>query len=450
MSANAKREGGFREENSSENREYNSLSGHNTVGGRFKGVFLLKGPKRDQYRFKKMAPFSIPEIKRCPGKWYIMYRYLIPPELAHLYPKQKTKRFKVYEEINSQPPGRQEGYACELREAVEIALREGYNPFLFLVKDTLQFQVAEVEKSVKEAGLPIVDVLEAYLKHKEHQGCRSMGSFRTTINHFKNWLEDKKWLNRGVKEFSEDDMKEFLETYRDQECWSPTTWNCNRNYVFNWFKFFKKQQFIDQNPLTDRIELAKRGQVTKNEDYQGVVKKIVLKYLENDPVLSRLCRGVYYTCARSYKEFCFIKVWHVDRKGRLIKVPLGKTGYRHIPLCDELEDMLFNEMKIDQFPHEYYVFGPEALPNVKFADKNHFSRKYRVMKDSLGLGANYSIYGWKHTRVCDLMETGLYKPEEVMELTGHTDYKSFEKYTRGLGRRITNKLKGATISFYTQ
>ena len=108
--------------------------------------------------------------------------------------------------------------------------------------------------------------------------------------------------------------------------------------------------------------------------------------------------------------------------------------------------MLFNEMKIDQYPHEYYIFGPCAEPAEKNANKNHFSNRYKKLKDKLNLGTEYSIYGWKHTRVYDLLASGKFH-EEVMELTGHTDTGSFNKCKRGLGRRITYKLKGKTISF---
>ena len=274
-----------------------------------------------------------------------------------------------------------------------------------------------------------------------------MGSFKTTINHFTRWLKVKGWTDRGVKLFTEDDIIEFLETSRQAENWGGTTWNSNRGYVYSWFSWFVIQKILPQNIVTKRVPIAKKSCVTRNEDYQGRVRELVNMELAKDPVLHRLCRGVYYTCARSYKEFCFIKIWHVDRRGKLIKVPDGKTGYRHIPLCQELEEMLFSEMKIDQYPHEYYIFGPGAEPSEKYADKNHFSNRYKKLKNKLNLGTEYTIYGWKHTRVCDLLASGNYSHEEVMELTGHTDTGSFDKYKRGLGRRITNKLKGKTISF---
>lgn len=74
-----------------------------------------------------------------------------------------------------------------------------------------------------------------------------------------------------------------------------------------------------------------------------------------------------------------------------------------------------------------------------------FTNGYKLIKDKLGLDNKYTLYGWKHTRVVNLLMAG-FTDNEVMSLTGHSDHKSFMAYKREL-MVDTSAMKGKTIEF---
>jgi len=67
-----------------------------------------------------MKPYKLAEIYR--GKdWFVFFSYLNPTT-------QKFKRYKVYENINRHKGSEREQYAQKLKNAVNEALKKGFNP----------------------------------------------------------------------------------------------------------------------------------------------------------------------------------------------------------------------------------------------------------------------------------------------------------------------------------
>jgi integrase len=64
--------------------------------------------------------------------------------------------------------------------------------------------------------------------------------------------------------------------------------------------------------------------------------------------------------------------------------------------------------------------------------KGFFSRRFARIRKLAGLDSAYTLYGFKHTRVIHLKKDGA-KDDEIMNLTGHTDFVSYATYLRDLG-----------------
>lgn len=146
------------------------------------------------------------------------------------------------------------------------------------------------------------------------------------------------------------------------------------------------------------------------------------------------------------REIQLLQIEHIDLEARQIKaiVPTAKTGDRFIPICDELEELIISMNLIDS-PLDYYVFGRNGKASENKMKRHYFSERYKPIKDKLGLDNKYTLYGWKHTRVVNLLMAG-YTDQEVMSLTGHRDYKSFMAYKRELIVDVS-AMKGKTIKF---
>jgi integrase len=153
---------------------------------------------------------------------------------------------------------------------------------------------------------------------------------------------------------------------------------------------------------------------------------------------------IYFSCMRP-EEIRNLKIENIDLSGRYIKI-VGKTKSRTVPISDELADML-TSLHLEKYPANYYVIGQSGEVSPFMHSENYFSRTFRVeIKEKLGLSKDFTLYGWKHTRVVDLLNAG-YSDAEIMNLTGHTDTSSYDKYKRDLVNHIKTRLKGKTIGW---
>ena len=77
-------------------------------------------------------------------------------------------------------------------------------------------------------------------------------------------------------------------------------------------------------------------------------------------------------------------------------------------------------------------FIADGKPGIKPFGHGFFSKRFYKIRKLAGLSNDYTIYGFKHTRVVHLKIDGA-TDAEIMALTGHSDYSSFAKYLRDIG-----------------
>jgi integrase len=437
--------------------ESSSLSSGTTpTPHHFQADFITEGRDGDVMGTPKPFKFmpklyTAPVIRRFKDKWYVEY-YFSNPFFGKEHGQKEFERFKVYEDINHFKGDEKEEYAQKLCESVAVRLEAGYDPFKEIEK-TYNRKLKKIERekylqSEAAKGRPIIILLDLYMDAKIKEGitAKSIQSYTTPINHFKKWLISKNWTERGVKEFTEIDLKEWLTYMQKENKWTGRTYNSNMDYMIMWFKWFEWEKYIDQTPLTGRIKRQKTVSV-KNEYYNQPIRSIVKNALKEYPLLNWACEFVYYAAVRSFQELSRIRIGDIDLPNRVIKIKehVGKKGYRFIPMCDELYDLLLAK-NLDRYKLDDFLFGKYGEINNIQMDKNYLSRRYAKVRDKLKIGQEYTIYGWKHTRVVDLKNEG-YTDAEIQNLTGHTDSKSYDAYSRNFGLSLATKLKGKTIQF---
>jgi integrase len=114
----------------------------------------------------------------------------------------------------------------------------------------------------------------------------------------------------------------------------------------------------------------------------------------------------------------------------LAEITKGKSE-RYVPMDANIKELFLNN-KIDQSPSDYYVFGIDGKPSKKPFGKGFFSKRFRKIRDAAGLDPNFTIYGFKHSRVIHLKQDGA-SDSDIMSLTGHKDFAAYAKYLRDLG-----------------
>ena len=144
-------------------------------------------------------------------------------------------------------------------------------------------------------------------------------------------------------------------------------------------------------------------------------------------------------------EIWSLKIENVDLKCRYIKI-VGKTKSRTIPVCDEVATML-SSLELEEYSANYYVIGKNGEITDAMHIENYFTRVFRDdIRMPLEISENFIMYGWKHTRVVDLLNAE-YSDAEIMNLTGHRDIASYDKCKSELVKHMKTRLRGKTLGW---
>ena len=216
--------------------------------------------------------------------------------------------------------------------------------------------------------------------------------------------------------------------------------------LINWFAK-KPRKWLDRDNFNigDDGEIEEKvTRVMKHQYFGDTIFDKVKEAMEPFPQLMFFSKFVYYSCMRP-EEIRQLKIENVDITGRYIKI-VGKTKSRTVPICDELAEML-TSLELHQYPAYYHVIGKDAEVSASTHSENYFSRIFRQdIKEKLGLSKDFTLYGMKHTRVVSLLNAG-YSDAEIMNLTGHRDTASYDKYKRDLIGHMKTRLKGKTLTW---
>lgn len=396
-----------------------------------------KGHKRDTRNLLK--PYTIPVIKKDnPDKWFISYTYVVPGPLqkyADLHPR-KIERFKVYQGINRVRGEEREKLANELRDALEVALKTGLlNPY---EKELEALEKATVIKKqrIEEAALTeeqqrklllTKDVLELFMQSRRARKLegKSVSAYQNAIN----------WMVAGFGEkplakVSFIDVQKALEEKATAKDWTANTINNQFNYAMTVFIWAVTNEYLVKNPLINKWEpLPVKKSI--NKWYDRETAAAVKKELEKIPWLKHVCQFTYWILIRSKKELQAIKIGDIDFD--LHQVKFRKEWTKND--TDQNRDYgpefakVLDEMGLRNLPKDWYIFGENAQPGPNKCGHNYFSRFWARIRTKLKLSEDYTIYGWKHTRIVHMMMLGI-SSYDIAHAARHGNTKTTEDYKR--------------------
>lgn len=246
----------------------------------------------------------------------------------------------------------------------------------------------------------------AYLKLKSLTAVQPHVISKQIIIDFRNYLTDKKG-NRSV--------------------------NNDIDFVKSFFEYLIKQHenILIKNPCSNILKLP-----SKSESHVAYTKKQaqeISAYLkDNDLQMLHYCRFIALGFLRC-KETRHLKIGDIDfdKKTITLSAKIGKTHKRTVkPMLETLYNHLV-EMNIKDLSPNLYVFTQKNKPGIKITYDNYFQKKYKKVKTHFKLSNKHTIYSFRHTFVCELLDSGA-SWHEIMKYTGHTTMASFEKYARSI------------------
>lgn len=423
-----------------------------------KGLFYVKSHSGDKIgtqlnRHKFMSKkYKFAKLYKGKGgdaseKWFVYYSYIDPATL-------RFQRIRVYEGINEiKDLKEKEKFGDELVSEINKTLKAGYDPFE--TDESGEVIIKEVQSEIERVENPpfplITEGFIEFLNEKRRNDLAkpTIQSYEGKIGMFEYYLLENKMADLRVDAIDSLFVSNMLEWLRPVQKWNPTTFN---NHLSMWamlIKWFAKKPRFWVNP--EVFDLGKDGDIQfknsspmKHQYFGDPVGPRVREELKKFPKLEQFCMFIYFSCMRP-DEIRNLKIENVDMAGRYIKI-VGKTKSRTVPICDELFDIL-NSLNIDKHPLNYYVIGKEGEVSPHMHSENWYTKTFREeIRKPLGISENFSPYGWKHTRVVDLLNAK-YSDAEVMNLTGHRDTAGYDKYKRDLIGHLETRLRGKTIGW---
>lgn len=415
--------------------------------------FSQKGHKRYTINSILMRSHTTPKInKSVPNKWYVEFHYDVPAQLWHKYDRKRI-RFKKYENINRLTGQEKEDYAELVRSKWQYALDVlRYNPFREMLSEKLTIDITK-EKIVdmlaqprseqeKRKNITLGEAFALFIESRKERidNTNSISSYNGTIKWLTEYFIKDDRLKKPASEVTRLQIADAVKLAKKARKWSPTTYNKEVNFCMTVFNWMEREEYITKNPAAgkiDKLKTLKKKHRWFDKDTAAALKQELI--LQKKMEVYRACQFTYHLCVRSQSELMKLRVSDIDwtLKRFRFRAEVSKNNkeeYREI--TPEFEKVL-NEMKLRKLPGSWYIFGKSGQPSPYPSGKNYLAMQFRPVRDKLGLSEDYTIYGWKHTRVVHEMmkETD---PYTIQYICRHLDLKETQAYMRDFDISLKN------------
>jgi integrase len=389
-------------------------------------------------------------------EWYIYYSFRCP-ETGLL--KRQTP-IKAYANSYKNKRDRLD-YLSVMREALELLLKNGANPYLtndfgFLdelsnnskpkkVEEIIPIEKIEVKNAVTtptvnsiQAGTSINEVFELVLKLKQNvMNKTSFGNYQLRIKKFMNSLPDQ---SLPITSITKKDVINFLNCVLQET--SPRNRNNYRTDLNSFFNELENNEYIENNFIT-KIKVLK-STPERNKTFSDKIQKDIYEYLEkNDKLLLLFIKFISYNFLRPV-EACRLQIKDIDIKERKLYVR-AKNKPVKIKIIPEI---LINDLPdLSTYNSESFLFTPSGFGMNWEAEENNrrdfFSKRFNeVVKKPFSLNKDYGLYSFRHTFITRLYrklrenKSQQVAKSDLMLITGHNTLIALDKYLRDIDAEL--------------
>ncbi len=317
-----------------------------------------------------------------------------------------------------------------LKEVYTAMLNNGWSPEKDSINKSEHVFVPTLEKAL----------LSALSYEKNNLKESTYGQYQTAYNRFMEWCKDHFFAGVKVNQFKRKQFPQYLNYLSDQGN-NPTSINNNKRAISALFSKLVADFVIEVNPIAGIV--TKSSKPLKNRPF--TVKQfnaIIEKCNEVDLYLIHFIKFMIYAMLRPREV---IRLKKSSIKDDLIFVDT-KKGMATISIIDKLKPLvnkLVNESKLDEDNLLSYQNKPMHWTASEKAKTNVFTRRFKKIKDQLGLDATYGLYRFRHTAIYHLYQSylkeGLSHSEivnKLLPITRHKSEKELTSYLREVGAML--------------
>ena len=388
-------------------------------------IAFLTNAHASAHVLKLKKKYSTPNIYDANGdlskRWYVYYSFR-NPETDKL-----ERQTHIYAGVNKFKNLRERKNAIKiLAQAVENILENGYNPY-----EDEEIGTTENDKkyNIEEAVAFSLELKQNTLKEN------SFRDFRVRIKAFEKWLLANGFENRYITSVDKKTTITFLNNVLSTT--SAKNRNNTRAILSMFFQSLEDNDIIPDN-FVKKINVLKSNP-ERNKTYSSKQEIDIFNYLKsNDELLLLFIQFISYNHLRPV-EVVRLQIKDVNVKDRRIYVRAKNKAVK-VKIIPEI--LLSTLPDLEKFHPESYLFTPNGIGQewaTNETDKrDYFSKRFKKVKDSLGLGKDYGLYSFRHTFITKLYHefvknsTPFEAKSKLMLITGHETMVALDKYLRDI------------------
>lgn len=315
---------------------------------------------------------------------------------------------------------------------LNVKLAGGWNPF------TLGKQSS---RSMEELGA----VIDKFLLDRQSLVREdTYRSYHGVLSLFRQWL-DKVLTGCRCMDFNRLHATMYME-HRLEKKISAYTYNGNLKILNVFFEWCKTKCYVTENPfagIDERSEEEKEREVIPLDD----LTRIRTYFEERCPGYVLVMLLVFFSGLRP-TEVTRIKVKQVCLAYKHIKMP-GRQTKNKEPRCSPLseEEVNFLSSYLWGAKPDDYLVGLQYKPGAKPCTTKSMQRRWRNMREELGLPETYQLYSLRDSIAYYRMESTKVAPLDAMKGMGHKHLSQTLGYANHEVLDLANRLEKGSPMF---
>jgi integrase len=358
--------------------------------------------------------------------WYVEFFFYNPRT-------SQMERFRFSKNLNRiKEPKEKLNLFTELLDTYKDALDGGWSPIDEKSNEKLKREIVSLTLDKGK------DLFEAYHKAKGTRK-KSIQSYLSKVKAFIDFYG----AHKKVNEITDYEITHFLNHHEQSEKWKGVTYNNTRICLNNYFKYLKKNKYIDINPVTD-TETRTKIATESHQVFSDVDFKSILEWLQNnDPYMLLFVKAIYYTCIRP-KELRYLQLKYINLESNTITIPAHiAKNKKSLPVnIDTSFRKELDKLNLANCPGDYYLFGSTDTivgPN-RIGENTPYNRFQVCLKALKLLNKNYTLYSVKHLSNVKKFKAG-WTIAEICSANRHSSLVETETYLKDLLKFVqTDKL----------
>jgi integrase/recombinase XerD len=310
--------------------------------------------------------------------------------------------------------------AKEMQKLWNTKLARGYNPF------------STMDHSMTSTTM----ALEGFLSSKNHLRKRTVNTYRSFINRFKEWLTDNKLNHQPIAQMNYQVAGKYLD-YISSLGHKSRTYNNYLQALRSAFNYLVDEQFLEVNPF-DKYRQRPEEETEIICFTQSELQKIsdtLPTYDYNLYVIALLV----YNCFLRPQEIVRLKVRNIKESGDYLSIPgvVSKNKKSEAVAVTSAVKLALESLDLN-FPDDYFVFSKDLKRGEREIAPTRIAEAWKVYAESVGLTKN--IYALKHTGNGIALEMGA-NARDLQLQNRHSSLEETQKYLDRFRRIPSDKFR---------